>query len=166
MFQMLISYFGNLSVVEKNMATASNFSPGDRAIVAEQLFINQRLIAFIEGGGLEQVPLDNAKINDLLVEAFHNCTRMGAQATAQGGTTRRDPFLNLASTLQGLFTETIVGRHRPSHKKFLARINSIIERFVESNLTDIKRAELETDLRGKISQMIHPPQGTPSALGS
>src|SRR5687768_14477718 len=136
MFRMLISYFANLRVIQKNMAAAARFSSEDQVLVAEHLFVNQRLIAIIAGGGVDQAPLDDAAIQELLVEAFHNCTRMGAQATALGGKTRRDPFLNLASTLQGLYTESIVARHRPSHKKFLDRINSIIDRFVESNLTD------------------------------
>lgn len=158
MFQMLTSYFANLRVIEKNMAAASRFSLEDRALVAEQLFVDQRLIAIIEGGGVEQVALDDAAIKHLLVEAFHSCTRMGAQATALGGRTRRDPFLNLASTLQGLYTETIVARHRPPHKKFLDRINSVISRFVELNLTVAKRMELEVDVRSKFSQLTHPPQ--------
>ncbi|MBZ0147484.1 MAG: hypothetical protein K8F62_08070 [Pseudorhodoplanes sp.] len=154
MFQMLTSYFANVRVVEKNMTAASSFSPEDRLLVAEQLLINQRLIAIIERGGIEPSPLDDAAINDLLVESFHNCTKMGAQATALGGRTRRDPFLNLASTLQGLYTETIVVRRRASHKKFLRRINLAIDRFVESNLTETKRAEIEVDVRGKLSEMI------------
>jgi hypothetical protein len=158
MLQMLTSYFANVRVIEKNVAAAARFSPEDRALVAEQLFINQRLIAIIEGGGVEQAPLDDAAIKELLVQAFHNCTRMGAQATASGERTRRDPFLNLASTLQGLYTETIIVCHRPSHKKFLDRINSIIARFVESNLTDTKHTDLEIDLRNKLSQLICPRQ--------
>jgi hypothetical protein len=112
------------------------------------------LIAIIEGGGTEYAPLDDSEIEKLLVKGFHNCTKMGAQATALGGRSRRDPFLNLASTLQGMFTETIIVRHRPSHRKFLDRINSTISSFVEYNLAVSRRSSLEVDLQAKLVQMI------------
>ena len=115
----------------------------------------QRLIAIIEGGGLEHAPLDEAEINALLAEAFRNCTRMGAQATALGGRTRQDPSLNLASTLQGLYTEAVVARQQPSHRKFLERINWCVDRFVESNLTATRRTQIEVNVYKLISQMVH-----------
>jgi hypothetical protein len=144
--------------------TAAPISTGTgtirRALVAEHLYTNQRLIEIIEGGGLEHhAPLDAAAIHELLVASFHNCTRMGAQATAQGGRSRRDPFLNLALTLQGLYTETIVARHNPSHKKLLNSINSTLGRFVDVNLPHTKRGKLELDLRQKIDQLTQPHLG-------
>jgi hypothetical protein len=162
MFQMLISYFTNLRVIEKNITTASRFSPDERAIFAEHLYINQRLIEIIKGGGTAHAPLDDRAINDLLVRAFHSCTNMGTQATALGGRTRRDPFLNLASTLQGLYTATISARHRPSHRKLVDRINATVARFVEANLTPTKRRELETDLQGKLARLTHSTQSGPT----
>jgi hypothetical protein len=157
MLHMITSYFANVRVINKNITAASRFSPDDRALVAEHLYTNQRLIGIIERGGLEHYPpLDAAAIHEFLVESFHNCTRMGAQATAQGGRTRRDPFLNLASTLQGLYAETIVARHKRSHKRLLDRINSTVGQFVDINLPHTKRGKLELDLRQKVDQLIQP----------
>ena len=111
MLVFLGSYFTNLRFNEKNIKAAEKFSYEDRTHFAGQLFINQRLIASIE-----EAPLNDHEIEQLLLAGYHNCAKMGEQANAFGGRNRHDPFLNLAFTLQGLFGETRIVRFRPSHK--------------------------------------------------
>src|SRR3989304_5106480 len=114
MYQLVSSYFLNVRGIEKNLAVAEKFAIKDRTRNARDLYFHQCLIEFIERGGQGLPTLNESTINRLLIEEYHRCEWMAKNAVILGERNRRGPLLNLASTIQGLYNETIISRARPS----------------------------------------------------
>jgi hypothetical protein len=150
MLNSLISYLASVRSIEKNMRAARGFAAADRRLMAEDLYRNQLMIDAVENTVIEGGDADNEQIIKVLSEGGRSATRMWRNVGAGG---RRDPASNMASTVEGLFFETAMSRRLPSHRGFVVRINKAITTFVEENLSEPERLQINREIRGQVKAL-------------